>query len=258
MRQKILYPLTFLVILVVMFTGCSETPPATALPAGPTATPQAAGTIDARCSAEGLPLEIARLDALTTDFEDVFVLAGVTPQQQLAPVVLRLQDIRREVNKLDVPDCLTTLRTQTAEYMDQVVAYLALFMGGADQVAEVNPEIAKAEGLKNVYEAERAKLLGLDFSPQPTRTPIPTPVAVNITNSGTENIPLYELPRDDSTVVGSMSPGAQAVAIARTADGAWLLIPVSEEQFVCVKTSQVTLQGSIEQLQIFEETVNPQ
>ncbi len=257
MRKNILYPLTFLVILVVIFTGCSETPPATALPVGPTATPTTTVTIDARCSADGLPLEIAKLDSLTTDFEDVFTLAGVTPQQQLAPVVLRLQDIRREVNKLDLPECLTSLRTQTVEYMDQVVSYLTLFMGGADQVTEVNPEIAKAEGLKNVYEAERAKLLGEDFEPQPTRTPIPTPIVVSITNSGTENIPLYELPREDSQVVGSMSPGAQATAIARTADGAWLLIPINEEQFVCVKTSLVTLQGSIEQLQIFEETVNP-
>ena len=52
-----------------------------------------------------------------------------------------------------------------------------------------------------------------------------------------------------------MQPGGQANAIARTADNVWLLIPISEEQYVCVQTALVSVTGSVDQLPVFEETV---
>ena len=250
MRPKLILSLTLVTILLLLFSGCTPTPAPTL--AAVTATPL---TAQDRCSAENLPGEIAKLDELTAEFEDVLGLAGVTPQEQLAPVILRLQDVRRSTEKLDLPECAATLKTYTADYMNQVVSYLTLFMGGTNAADVINNELAKSDGLKTAYETERARLLNVAYEPQPTRTPLPTTVVVTVTNPGAAEVPLYDLPRDTATVVGSMQAGGQATAIARTADNAWLLIPVSEEQYVCVQTALVSVTGAIDQLPVFEETV---
>ncbi len=251
MRPKILISLTLVTILLLVFSGCASKTPAPTLAAF-TQTPPAAQD---RCSAENLPAEIAKLDDKTAEFADVLELAGVTPQEQLAPVILRLQDIRRGTEKLDLPECATTLKTNTVDYMNQVVSYLTLFMSGTNAADVINEELAKSDGLKTTYETERARLLNVAYEPQPTRTPLPTTVVVTISNAGATDVPLYDLPRDTATVVGSMQPGGQATAIARTADNAWLLIPVSEEQYVCVQTALVSVTGAVDQLPVFEETV---
>lgn len=251
MRPKLLLSLTLVTILLLVFSGCASKTPAPTL-AGSTATPL---PDQDRCSAANLPGEIARLDELTTEFEDVLALAGVTPQEQLAPVILRLQDVRRGTEKLDLPECAAALKTSTIDYMNQVVAYLTLFMGGTNAADVINNELAKSDGLKTAYETERARLLNVAYEPQPTRTPLPTTVVVTVSNTGAADVPLYDLPRDTSNVVGSMQPGGQATAIARTADNAWLLIPVSEEQYVCVQTALISVTGAVDQLPVFEETV---
>ena len=250
MRPKLFLSLTLVTILLLVFSGCTPTPAPTL--AAFTQTPPPAQD---RCSAQNLPGEIAKLDELTGKFADVLELAGVTPQEQLAPVILRLQDVRRSAEKLDLPECAATLKTGTVDYMNQVVSYLTLFMGGTNAADVINNELAKSDGLKTAYETERARLLNVAYEPQPTRTPLPTTVVVTVSNSGTTEVPLYDLPRDTATVVGSMQPGGQANAIARTADNAWLLIPVSEEQYVCVQTALVSVTGSVDQLPVFEETV---
>lgn len=250
MRPKLFLSLTLVTILLLLFSGCTPTPAPTL--AAFTQTPPAAQD---RCSAENLPAEIAKLDGLTDEFADVLELAGVTPQEQLAPVILRLQDVRRSTEKLDLPECAATLKTGTVDYMNQVVSYLTLFMGGTNAADVINNELAKSDGLKIAYETERARLLNVAYEPQPTRTPLPTTVVVTVSNAGATDVPLYDLPRDTATVVGSMQPGGQANAIARTADNAWLLIPVSEEQYVCVQTALVTVSGAVDQLPVFEETV---
>lgn len=250
MRPKLFLSLTLVTILLLVFSGCTPTPASTL--AAFTQTPPPAQD---RCSAENLPGEIAKLDELTGEFAEVLELAGVTPQEQLAPVILRLQDIRRSAEKLNLPECTATLKTGTVDYMNQVISYLTLFMGGTNAADVINNELAKSDGLKTAYETERARLLNVAYEPQPTRTPLPTTVVVTVSNTGATEIPLYDLPRDTATVVGSMQPGGQANAIARTADNAWLLIPVSEEQYVCVQTALVTVTGAVDQLPVFEETV---
>ncbi len=250
MRPKTLFFLTAISVIVLLFTGCS---PSTVAPTQAVVNPVTPTVLVDQCAPETITTEVAKLDELITEFEDVLGLAGVTPQQQLAPVILRMQDVRRNIEKLELPACADVLRASAVTYVNQVVSYLTIFMGGTVNADELNKEIAASDSLKVAFETERARLLGIAYVPEPTRTPQPTAVVVVVTNPTDADVPIYEFPRTNSNVLGSIQPGGQAMAVARTADNTWLLIAVSQEQFACVEASKVSVQGSIDLLETFQE-----
>jgi hypothetical protein len=61
------------------------------------------------CSAENLPAEVVKVNALMREFDNYSALASNTPQMQLVVVIPELQRALREVEDLSVPACLDTL-----------------------------------------------------------------------------------------------------------------------------------------------------
>ena len=81
-------------------------------------------------------------------FDDANALAGKTPRVALAQPVGRLQDTRRQVDKIQANDCAKHLKRHLGLYMDSVImAYLA-FMGQARDT-EVSTMMDEARYLRD-------------------------------------------------------------------------------------------------------------
>ena len=246
---KRLMPLALLVIiLMMMVSGCSGGEDA------PVGDP---------CAESAIPETMAPIRSLMTEFDDTTFIANLTPQQSLAESLYRLQDIRRRLEQVPPDSCVLTLRDAGVNYMNSVVTYLAFFMGGATS-DQVSGAIASSQNLRIVYEAEQARLLGEAYTPPPTITPLPpssdapaavateAPIAtagVTVTNLAVEPVNLRSAPSVDAELVGQLTAGTQAIALAANPDRDWLLIDFNGSQ-VWVFAQLVQVEGSVESLPI--------
>ncbi len=250
MRSIFLLRLSLLTVIVMLITGCTTSPEATVATA-PTLQSSTVAAGDP-CSVDSISSLMDEIDFQAKEFEDVLSLAMVSKQDSLTTLVLRLQDVRRNIEKLEVPACAATLQTNLISYMDQRIAYLTT----AIQSSAISEEdIQKGDELRNAYLQERSRLLGEAFKPVPTSTPQPTQVVVLATNTSGANLPIYAMPTLDSTVLGTLNAGGQVQVIAHTADYAWLVIVISQTQGGFVEASKVTVQGALDQLPNYEDIV---
>jgi hypothetical protein len=123
------------------------------------------------CAPQNILTEVKKVYDRMHKFDDISFVANLTPQDQLAVPVLKMQDVRYELEYIEMADCVTPLKQSAINYMNGVIIYLAHFMGGVDR-QQVNLEITTADQLRNIYDAELARLTGADLI-QPTFTPIP-------------------------------------------------------------------------------------
>ena len=110
--------------VLLALVACGGPPPSPTVP--PTPTP---GCVPAEAAAF-----LDEIDGLLDEWDDMVDLAGSTGRISLAPVIEKLQAIRRRVRDLDTP-CTeaATLTEALADYMDATVqAYLA-FMAQRDE-----------------------------------------------------------------------------------------------------------------------------
>ncbi len=250
MRSKFLPLFSLLILIVMLIAGCTTSPEATVATVPTSQTSTAA--VGDPCSLDSISSLIDEMDIQAKEFEDVLSLAMVSKQDSLTTLVLRLQDVRRNVERLEVPTCAATLQTNLVSYMDQRITYLTT----AIQTSAISEEdIQKGDELRNVYLQERSRLLGEAFEPVSTSTPQPTQVVVLATNSSGADLPIYAMPTLDSTVLGTLSVGGQVQVIAHTADYAWLVIVISQTQGGFVEASKVTVQGALDQLPNYEDIV---
>lgn len=250
MRSKILFLFSFLTVFMLLFTGCTASPQASTT-VTPTLQPSAVVGED-QCTSEALSSLLADVDAQVQEFEDVLSLAMMSKQDSLITLVLRLQDVRRNVERLEMPACAATLQTDLVNYMNERISYLT---NAIKSSAIAEEDIQKGDDLQNVYLQERARLSGEAFNPIPTSTPQPTQVVVLATNSSGADLPIYALPAFDATVLGTLSAGGQVQVIAHTSDYAWLVIVISQTQGGFIEASKVTVQGAIDQLPNYEDIV---
>jgi hypothetical protein len=123
------------------------------------------------CAAQNISGEVRKVYDRMHKFDDISFVANLTPQDQLAAPVLKMQDVRYELEYVDVAECVAPLKQAAINYMNSVIIYLAHFMGGVDR-QQVNLEITAADELRNLYDGELERLTGADLI-QPTFTPIP-------------------------------------------------------------------------------------
>jgi uncharacterized protein YgiM (DUF1202 family) len=246
---KRLLPLTLLaLILIMIIAGCGGGEDA---PAGDP------------CAEGSIPETIAPIQALMTEFDDITFIANLTPQQSLAESLYRLQDVRRRLEQVPPDSCVLTFRDAGVNYMNSVVTYLAFFMGGATS-EQVSGAIASSQNLRILYETEQARLLGEAYTPPPTITPFPpssdapaavateAPIAtagVTVTNLAVEPVNLRSSPSVDAELVGQLTAGTQAIALAANPARDWLLIDFNGSQ-VWVFAQLVQVEGTVESLPI--------
>ena len=198
------------------------------------------------------------------EFEDAALLASNTPFDQLNPTIANLQRIRRDVEDLRTPVCLTTLKQYQLAHMNTVINTMLGFLSGADSET-LNQGIALARQQHDQYTLELAKLLGLTVVAEPaTNSTSGTPAAVvtptfaglYITNLGPTNVDLRAHPALNAESLGIMDVGASAAVLGRTDNALWFQVefPNQQGQTAWVYASLVQLSDPTAELPVLTPT----
>ena len=221
----------------------------------PTPSPMPTATPDP-CAPENLLQEVEKVQDVVNAFQDVAYVANFTPQTELILPILQLQEIRRELQKLEVPACEDAIKTSSINYMNATINYLAFFMGGESQ-ENVDAGIQNSQVLWQVVVSEFSKLLssaGLIEQALPDiSNPVPsvTDSGIFITNEGAQGVNIRGLPNLTSEVLASLEPGMQAIGIARNEAGDWIQINL-DGVIGWVFAETVTASAPVENLPVFE------
>ena len=127
-----------------------------------------------RCSDENMVEEARQVGNLVHEFEDVKFIAIYTNKEQLVSPILKMQEIRYEVEDLDLPYCLDGIEKASINYMNSVIIYMTHHMAGMD-AASVKAEFNASEDLLAIYKEEYARFTGTEYV-QPTSIPTTMPV----------------------------------------------------------------------------------
>ena len=164
MRKSFLSSLSFCLLFFVVACGNQPLPAQTEPPEISTATMAADP-----CSPQSLPVTVQDINDLMRKFDTASELPADLMAQQLPDIISNLQRIRRAAEDLQIPACLTTLKTHQLNHMNLMIQTLLAFMGGTDQQA-LNDGLERARQEHDLYSLEIVRLLGITFAPM-TVTP---------------------------------------------------------------------------------------
>lgn len=171
------------------------------------------------CSQQGLQTEVPKLDEFTRQFDDTVIVSQNQSGDQLFPIITQLQSVLRSTQDYAAPSCMGNLKQLQMSYMNTYIQAMIFFyqnypsiataqslsnyakavsgtatppaivlalIGQGNQVSStLNQGVAQAFSYRELYEAERARLLGVTLTPTlippvlpATNTPAPiTPAA---------------------------------------------------------------------------------
>jgi len=223
----------------------------------PTSTPIAVLDL---CTSENLMGEVRKVQDLVNTFQDIMYVANFSPQTELTIPILEMQAVRRDLQKLEVPDCENAVKIASINYMNSTISYLAYYMAnGADEY--VNTSIQTSQDLWQEVISEFNNLLssvGLisDELPNIGNSLLPTSnIMIFVANNGTKRINVRNRPNLNADILAQFEPGMQAIGLERVESGDWLLINL-DGVTGWVFTEMVTVSTDIEELPIsapFEE-----
>lgn len=75
---------------------------------------------------------VEQLNSIESRWDDAISLASSTPRIQLANSVSALQDIKNELNTIEVSDCLAPAKGKFSKYMDNNIQVFLDFMRDSD------------------------------------------------------------------------------------------------------------------------------
>jgi hypothetical protein len=254
--------------LILLILGISLLMAACGMSTEPAAseTPAASPTPDL-CSAENLPLEVAKANKLMREFDDYSSLASHTLQSQLIQLIPDMQRVLRDTQDLQVPPCMDTLKKLEMAHMSLVIQTLMAFMDNTD-VQVINAGIAQARDLHAKYDVELARLLGITLVPRPTSpagTAVPAdpnvapsatqPISAIVTNPGPNGVNLRSAPGLNAPETGVLDALASTNALGKSADEQWIQVqnPTLPGQTAWVYASLVQLSVPISQLPVISQ-----
>lgn len=129
------------------------------------------GQAEDPCAPQNLPVTVQEVNDLMREFDDASQLASNLPAEQLPEVISNLQRIRRDTEDVQIPACLSTLKTHQLNHMNLMIQSLLAFVGGADQ-AVLSNGLEQARTEYDRYTLEIVRLLGITLAPI---TPTPAP-----------------------------------------------------------------------------------
>lgn len=214
------------------------------------------------CAVEVVAETMKPITWLMHKFDDTTGVAGITPQQSLVTPVLALQETRRDLEQLEVPECLMTLQQAGINYMNSAITYLGMFMANVAQ-ENISNTITSSQNLRLVYETERARLLGKELVISPTATPgvtnttsAPTDTVeaaatvVTVLNNSAEPVNLRSKPTIDAgEVMDTLPAGVSATAIGTNTTRDWYFVNYNG-QYLWVLASLVTTSGDLTSLPV--------
>ena len=267
---------SLLLICSLLLGACASAPTQVAVQASPvpsaTASPAPSSTPD-MCAPNNIKKEIKKVYDLMQKFDDTVFVASLTSQQQLPPIILTLQDVRRQTEALDVAVCVGTLRLAAVNYQKATILYLAHFMGGSPR-DQINSEMGDSQNLRKIYDIEISRLLGIPYVPPPTATPAPTalptqptgqptptvvfptpggsPTDIYVTNTGVIPANLRDIPSVSGNKIGELPVGSRAKVLFRTPIGDWLLVQFQgvPNNLAWIFTNVVTLNVDISKVPV--------
>lgn len=198
--------------------------------------------------------EVEKIQDLVNAFQDVTYVANFTPQTELVAPILEMQNVRRELQKLNVPACEAAIKTASLNYMNSTINYLAFFMGGETK-ENVDAGIQNSQILWQVVLGEFSKLLtsaGLVSDELPdigSTFPSTSENTLFVGNEGTQGVNVRSQPELNAEIIASMEPGMQAIDISRNEAGDWLLVNL-DGVIGWVFTEVITHSGLVEELPI--------
>jgi hypothetical protein len=248
--------ITVLFLAGLLTASCSMVPinsPKTTDTPIPTVTP----TPDP-CSPENVLLDIDNVQSLVYEFQDIAYIANFTSQVQLIDPILKLQEVRRNTQQLDLPACESDFHNATIDYMNAVIDYLAIFMAGGDTTS-VQSGISNSDLLWQIVLFEYSKLgkaTGIEAESLPelgqTILSIEEQSSIQVTNGTDQSVNVRENPDLDASIVAKLEPGFTAEGIARTETSDWIQITLGDVTG-WVSTDVVSLNAPIDEIPIFGE-----
>ena len=245
-------------IFILFITSCSVLSPAESKPT-PVPPPTTTSTPDP-CSKDNILAEAEKIQMSVNEFREVADLANSTDFNFLFIPVLRLQEIRYEAIKVEVPSCLDAFKISSINYTASVINYLMVFMNVQDPESEdLNNAIQNSQTQWQVLLNEFNKVLAIagvepQVSPETSNmAPTPTGNAATVTNEGTQAVNVRATPDLNAEVVASMDKGTQAEVIGRNGASDWLQVKVNDITG-WVFTEMVVVNVPVAQLPVVEVT----
>jgi hypothetical protein len=250
MDKKIFFTVFSLFFGAILMIGCSSPPVRTEAQATPSVTPSP--TPDP-CSPGPIQEQAHKVHDIMRVFNDIDYVANLTPQQQLGDLILQLEESRRNMEDLVVPDCVLALKQLAINYMNSVIGYMGYFMAGGDK-DKIGQLIANSQQIGAAYSAELNRLLafGTPTPMEPVVSPTPT-AAATVTNDTQQGYNLRSAPALDADIIQLLMPGQSAPVLGRTEAGDWLLVDYEGEQ-LWLYTSVANLNVPLEGLPVMEPT----
>ena len=210
------------------------------------------------CSPENVLLDIDDIQSMIFEFQDIAYIANFTSQVQLIDPILKLQEVRRETQQLDLPTCESSLQNAIIDYMNAVIDYLAIFMAGGD-TASVQSGISNSDLLWQIVLFEYNKLgkaIGIEAESLPELgqpiLSIEEKSSIQVTNGTDQSVNVRENPNLDAPIAAKLEPGFTAEGISRTETSDWIQITL-EDITGWVSADVVSLNVPIDEIPIFGE-----
>lgn len=248
-----------LVLLIPVLSACSLlfTPEPTATPVPPTQTPTSVSTPDP-CDGENIVSEVEEIQYLINDFREILTMAPATDVSLLHNHVFRMQDIRRQIIRTEVPQCLEDLRSLSIDYASSAIYWFVVFINIQDPESEV---VLAAENTSNTIWQQVVSEFDRVLSEAGVERVVPPDVGgvipsgetgVFVSNDGTLSVNVRERPDTDADIVASLEAGMQAAALSRTEDAEWIQIDL-DGVLGWVSAETVLISESVEDLPVLEE-----
>jgi hypothetical protein len=222
------YSLVVIGIILLSLSSCSgllstqEMPVYTPLP--PTMTPDP-------CGPASIYDDVEMIRGLLGEFQEVAYVSSNTPRESLITPIIRLEEIRHELNSLILPYCMQDLKSEYFNYTASLLRYYTNLMNKntADNAEiDLNNSEAHWKTVQTEFE-ELATIAGLEFQPLANADSVllndagSKAIAVN---EGNNSINIRELPDLNAKVVSTLEPGVQAIVIGRTETGDWIRVNI--------------------------------
>ncbi len=241
-------------IAAIFISSCSVVEKFTPVDPTPIPPPPMPTALPDPCASENLLEGVEKVQDLVNAFQDVAYVANFTPQTELILPIMEMQAVRRDLQKLDVPDCEEAIKTASLNYMNSTINYLSFFMGGETK-ENVDAGIQNSQVLWQVVLGEFNKLLtsaGLVSEELPdigNAMPQTTDSNYFVNNDGTQRVNVRSQPNLNAAIISQFEPGMQAIGLARNEPGDWLQINLNGV-IGWVYTEMVTTSETVEELPV--------
>ena len=192
------------------------------------------------CSPDNMAETLQPFLLMMQRFDDAAALVSNTPADQLVQPIADLQAVRRDAQAMEIPVCLGDLQQVQIVYMNQVIDVALAFLNGNATNEQINAGLNATRQLRQLYDTELARLLGI--TPEPTPTVVSTPVegaaspeAVSTASdfpqilvTSPDGVNVRTGPGGSFPFTAILDQGSTATALGRSEDSQWILIEAAE------------------------------